>query len=300
MWIKAATTRHGLGGCSELCGSICIGNAAEACLWRSGSGIPRVKDQGDRAWTTPLSWTSHLQPSRRRPLPHLHRYRAQARPVSPRHMAQARRDRAADHGLVRQRLPRHGPAPGGSGRDARGDGRHRRRLGRHAQHLRHDGLSQAARGRACRPARQGSGAALHLRLHRQRRDALDAAEAVPRPHHLFRRAEPRLDDRGRAPQRRGQADLPAQRRRASARAAGGRRSRRAQAHRVRIGLFDGRRFRPDRGDLRPGRRIRRADLYRRGACGRHVRPARRRRGRARPADAPASTSSTARWPRPTA
>ena len=51
----------------------------------------------------------------------------------------------------------------------------------------------------------------------------------------------------------------------------------AEAHRLRIGLFDGRRFRPDRGDLRPAARIRRADLSRRGPRGRHVRPPRRRR-----------------------
>ena len=48
--------------------------------------------------------------------------------------------------------------------------------------------------------------------------------AVSRPDHLFRRAEPCLDDRRRAPQRRGEADLPPQRRGASARIAGGGRS----------------------------------------------------------------------------
>jgi 7-keto-8-aminopelargonate synthetase-like enzyme len=40
-------------------------------------------------------------------------------------------------------------------------------LGRHAQHLGHHGLSQAAGGRAGRPAWQGGGAGLHLGLHRQ-------------------------------------------------------------------------------------------------------------------------------------
>jgi 5-aminolevulinate synthase len=39
--------------------------------------------------------------------------------------------------------------------DARGAGRHRRRLRGHAQHLGHDGLSQAARGRTGRSAPQG-------------------------------------------------------------------------------------------------------------------------------------------------
>ncbi len=119
--------------------------------------------------------------------------------------------RTPGNGLVRQRLPRHGPASGGAGRDARGAGRDRRRVGRHPQHLGHDGLSQAAGGRTGRPARQGSGAAVHLGLHRQRRHAVDAAQAVSRPDHLFRRAEPRLDDRGHPPQRRAKADLPAQR-----------------------------------------------------------------------------------------
>ncbi len=108
----------------------------------------------------------------------------------------------------------------------------------------------------------------------------------PGPDHLFRRAEPCLDDRRRAARRRREADLPAQRRGASARAAGGGRSGGAEADRLRIDLFDGWRFRPDRGDLRSGGGVRRADLYRRGACRGHVRPARRRGGGTRRADAP--------------
>ncbi len=48
-----------------------------------------------------------------------------------------------------------------------------------------------------------------------------------------------------------------------------------------IGLLDGRRYRPDRHDLRSRRPVWRDDLSRRGARGRHVRPARRRRGGAR-------------------
>ena len=55
----------------------------------------------------------------------------------------------------------------------------------------------------------------------------------------------------------------------------------AQADRVRKRLFDGRRRRPDRGDLRPRRQIWRDHLSRRGSCGRHVRRARRRHFRAR-------------------
>ena len=70
---------------------------------------------------------------------------------------------------------------------------------------------------------------------------------------VFRRAEPRLDDRrdqGIAgdlphlpPQRPGASRGPA------ARGAGGR----AEADRVRVGVLDGRRHRPDRRDLRSGR-----------------------------------------------
>ena len=61
----------------------------------------------------------------------------------------------------------------------------------------------------------------------------------------------------------------------------------AQADRLRIDLLDGWRFRPDRGDLRSGRRVQRADLYRRGPRGGHVWPARGRGCRARRADGPA-------------
>ena len=71
---------------------------------------------------------------------------------------------ARHHGLVLQRLSRHGPAPRRARRHARGDRHGRRRLRRHAQHLRHDALSRRARSRARRPARQGSGAAVHVGL----------------------------------------------------------------------------------------------------------------------------------------
>ena len=113
--------------------------------------------------------------------------------------------RASHHRLVLQRLSRHGPAPGRARRHARGDRHGRRRLRRHAQHLRHHALSRRARGRARRPARQGSGAAVHLGLRRQRRDAGDAAQAAARRRHLLRREEPRLDDRRHPPRRRAEA-----------------------------------------------------------------------------------------------
>jgi glyoxylase-like metal-dependent hydrolase (beta-lactamase superfamily II) len=75
-----------------------------------------------------------------------------------------------------------------------------------------------------------------------------------------------------------------------------RRSRDAQADRLRERLFDGRRRRADRRDLRSGRQVQRAHLSRRGPRRRHVRPARRRHRRARAA-CTASTSSKARWAR---
>ncbi len=71
----------------------------------------------------------------------------------------------------------------------------RRRLGRHPQHLRHHALPRRAGARARRPARQGSGAAVHLGLRLQRRDAVDALQDPAGPDHLLGRAEPRLDDR---------------------------------------------------------------------------------------------------------
>ena len=55
----------------------------------------------------------------------------------------------------------------------------------------------------------------------------------------------------------------------------------AQADRLRERLFDGRRHRPDRGDLRPRRPLWRPHLSRRGPCRRHVRRAWRRHFRAR-------------------
>ena len=162
--------------------------------------------------------------------------------------------------------------------------RGRLRLGRHAQHLRHHPLSRRAGGRARRPARQGGGAAVHLRLRLQRGDAVDAAQDPAGPDHLLRRAEPRLDDRRHPQRRRPAPDLPPQRPRASGSAAGRRAGRRAQADRLRERLFDGRRHRRHPRHGRAGQEVRRADLSRRGARGRHVRPARRRRRRARRRD----------------
>ena len=72
---------------------------------------------------------------------------------------------------------------------------------------------------------------------------------------------------------------------ASRRAAQGRRSGAAEADRVRDALFDGRRRGADQPHLRPRRALRRDDLCGRGARGRHVRPARRRHGRAAGRDA---------------
>ena len=69
----------------------------------------------------------------------------------------------------------------------------------------------------------------------------------------------------------------------------GRRSVTAEARGVREPLFDGRRRRPGQRDLRSRQALRRHDLLRRGACGRHVRAARRRHLRARRRHGRAST-----------
>ena len=81
------------------------------------------------------------------------------------------------HRLVLERLSRHGPAPEGARRDARGDRPLRRRRRRHPQHLRHHPRARAARARARRPARQGGGAALHLGLRLELGDARHARRA---------------------------------------------------------------------------------------------------------------------------
>ncbi len=99
-----------------------------------------------------------------------------------------------------------------------------------------------------------------------------------------RRAQPRLDDRGRARVGLREADLPPQRPRPSRAAAGRAATRAGEAGGVRGRLLDGRRLRAGGRDLRAGQALRCPDLPRRGSCRRHVRRAWRRRGRARRGD----------------
>ena len=224
----------------------------------------------------------------RAPLPRLCRPRTHRRALPACGVALARRAEER-RDLVLQRLSRHGPASQGDrrhGRDRDADG-HRRR--RHPQHRRQQSSAGRARARACRSAPQGSGAGLHLRLRLQRNRHLDAGAAdaeLPDPVGCL---EPQFDDRRRAPGALREADLPPQRHGASRRAVGGRRSAAAEAHRVREPLFDGWRRGAGQRHLRPRRALRRHDLYRRGARGRHVRTARRRHQRARRTPPAAST-----------
>ena len=131
------------------------------------------------------------------------------------------------------------------------------------------------------PPRQGGGAAVHLGLRLERGGAVDARQAASRLRDLLRRTQPRLDDRRDQEFGLREARVPPQRPRPSRGVAAAEDRRDAQADRVRKRLFDGRRHRADRGDLRPRRQLRGADLSRRGPCGRHVRRARRRHFRAR-------------------
>ena len=131
-----------------------------------------------------------------------------------------------------------------------------------------------------------AGAGLHLGLRLQRSRDLDHRAAAAELPDRFRRAQPRLDDRRRAAFGRREEDLPPQRRSASRKPAAGGRPRARQADRLRERLFDGWRHRADQADRRPRRTLQRHDLYRRGACRRHVRPARRRHHRARRAGRP--------------
>ena len=93
------------------------------------------------------------------------------------------------------------------------------------------------------------------RLCLERGDAGDARQDAARLHHLLGRAQPRLDDRGHPQFGLREARVPPQRPRASRGTARRRRPERAQADRVRERLFDGRRHRADRRDLRPRRQV---------------------------------------------
>ena len=108
-----------------------------------------------------------------------------------------------------------GQHPAGPRGHARGARYGRRRLRRHPQYFRHDALSCRTRSRDRRPARQGRGAAFHLRLRCQRCDTFDAAEAAAGLRDPVGREEPRLDDRGHPQRRRAQADFQEQRPRRS-------------------------------------------------------------------------------------
>ena len=101
------------------------------------------------------------------------------------------------------------------------------------------------------------GAGLHLRLRLERDRHLDHRQADPELPDPVGRLQPQFDDRGHPPGGLRQADFPPQRSRASRRAAD-RGGRPAEADRLREHLFDGRRHRADRRDLRSRRALRRA------------------------------------------
>ena len=90
-----------------------------------------------------------------------------------------------------------------------------------------------ARARARRPARQGSRAGVHLGLRLERDRHLDHRQADAELPDPVGRAEPQFDDRGRAPGRLREADLPPQRHGASRRAADAARPTGGQADRLR-------------------------------------------------------------------
>ena len=178
-------------------------------------------------------------------LSRLRGHRANRRRLPARHLAFQREGRG-NHRLVLQRLSRHGPE---SRCRRRAAGRRRPHgLGRrrHAQHFRHQPSAGRAGTGTRRPARQGSSARLHLGLRLQRGVDLDHRPAAAQLPDDFRRTQPCLDDRGRAPLGRREEDLPPQRRRASRKHARRGRSRTRQADRLRERLFDGRRHLADR------------------------------------------------------
>ena len=140
--------------------------------------------------------------------------------------------------------------------------------------------------RTGRSARQASRAAVHLglRLEPDRHcDHREADSELPDP---VGRAQPQFDDRRHPPVRLRAPGVPPQRHGASRGIAARRRSRPAEADRLREPVFDGRRYRAAGQDLRSRRALRRDDLCRRGSRGRHVRSARRRHRRARRRHAP--------------
>ena len=143
-----------------------------------------------------------------------------------------------------------------------------------------------ARGRARRPAWQGSRASLLVGLRLELGGAVDAGLAPSGRGDPVGRAEPCEHDRGHPPRAVRQGDLAAQRSRGPRPQACGDSGRPAEDRGLRKRLFDGRRHRADPRDRRGVREAWRDDLHRRGARGRHVRPPRRRRGRTRRADGP--------------
>jgi hypothetical protein len=136
-------------------------------------------------------------PARRTALPRVCRSRAHGRAFPTRNIAFAGRP-ASGRDLVLERLSRHGPALEGDRRHGRNRHPHGRRRGGHSQHFRYQPSAGRTGARARRPARQGSGAGLHLggRLQRNRhRDHRRAASKLREP---LGRLEPQFDDRGRA------------------------------------------------------------------------------------------------------
>ena len=158
-------------------------------------------------------------------------------------------------GVVLERLSGHGPASLGARGDGRGAARVRRRRRRHPQHLRQQPPPSAAGARARRSARPRSRIGLHLGLCRQRGGAVDPGARDARHGGAVGRAEPRLDDRRHPPQPRRKAHFPPQRPGRPGAPARSDRPRPAQARLLRVGLFDGWRYRSDRRAVRRGRSL---------------------------------------------